>query len=338
MANNISNVFDIYFDKDFPRLYEDVEGGQAKSFIFSCEYGCVSHNFIQRQIPNTLCDATYYDLITAYGYGGPIIEKVVANKYSYEESKKKLIASFDEEFSRYCKDNNIVSEFIRFHPWANNAIDFQGIYDIEKIRNTIATDLENYPDFFNEEYSKGCRKNIRQAINKGVKIEIIEKPDSLESFKNIYFSTMQRNGAADYYYFDDKYFDECINLYRDNILLVNAIYEDKIIAAGFYFVWNKVVHIHLSGTLSEYLFLSPAYVLRYFVTVWANQNGYKLIHHGGGRTNDAEDNLYKFKKQFGKHTEFPFYIGKKIWNQEVYDKLSKGKAFDTSFFPAYRSR
>jgi hypothetical protein len=68
------------------------------------------------------------------------------------------------------------------------------------------------------------------------------------------------------------------------------------------------------------------------VTVWASQNEYKLVYHGGGRTNDAEDNLYKFKKQFGQHTEFPFYIGKKIWNQDIYDKLCEKCSFDEAFF------
>ena len=64
-----------------------------------------------------------------------------------------------------------------------------------------------------------------------------------------------------------------------------------------------------------------------------------MIHHGGGRSNDEEDALYKFKKQFGKNTQLDFYIGKKVWNREVYDRLCEKVNADrsSSFFPLYRS-
>ena len=325
---------DIYFDNDFPKLYEKIEGGRTIKFSFKCEYGSIRHNFLSRPIPELINGIQYFDAITAYGYGGPIIESLID-----EGEKPKLLGAFEKAFSVYCEKNNIVSEFVRFHPIFGNGKDFAEVYNTEHDRNTVATNLKDYPDFLNEEYSKGCRKNIRQALNKGVTVEIIEKPESLDEFKEIYYSTMDRNNASEYYYFQEGYFEKCLNLYRDSILLVKALYEGKVIAAGFYFVWDKMVHIHLSGTLSEYLFLSPAYILRYGVTDWAQKNGYELIHHGGGRSNSEEDSLFKFKKQFGKNTEYPFYIGKKIWNKPVYDELCRiTNTGETGFFPAYRKR
>ena len=41
------------------------------------------------------------------------------------------------------------------------------------------------------------------------------------------------------------------------------------------------------------------------------ENGFHLVHHGGGVTNDEADSLYQFKKRFGKNTEFRFCVGKK---------------------------
>ena len=123
---------------------------------------------------------------------------------------------------------------------------------------------------------------------------------------------------------------------------MEALYENKIIAAGVYFISNGTIHIHLSGTLSEYLYLSPAYLLRYATTLWGKENGYVLIHHGGGRTNSSDDTLYKFKKQFGVHTEFDFYIGKKVFDWEVYKKLVEIRkqenpyCVESDFFPQYR--
>ena len=112
----------------------------------------------------------------------------------------------------------------------------------------------------------------------------------------------------------------------------------KTIAAGLYFIYNDVIHIHLSGTLTEYLYLSPAYILRYAVTLWGIENGYKIIHHGGGRSNAEDYSLYTFKRNFAKVYDVDFYIGKKIWNEEVYDKLCEMKNITEKdgFFPAYR--
>ena len=75
---------------------------------------------------------------------------------------------------------------------------------------------------------------------------------------------------------------------------------------------------------------------------WGKEHGYRFIHHGGGRTSDPEDPLFRYKKKFGKNTEFEFYIGKKIWNQNVYDalvekRLEQGIIEDDGFFPRYRA-
>src|SRR5699024_2741291 len=120
---------------------------------------------------------------------------------------------------------------------------------------------------------------------------------------------------SEYYYFNEDYFNKCVKYFKENIILVKAIYEGKTIAMGFYFVVNNIIHSHLSGTLSEYLYLSPAYIIKYATTLWGKENGYHLIHHGGGTTNDENDGLLKFKSKFGQHTFFDFSIGTKVWNR-----------------------
>ena len=323
---------DIYFEPNYGRLYEKIEKGKATVFKYEDEDGLISNQFLLRKIPIEIDKNKYFDIVTPYGYGGPIIE------ICKEGRKKELVKKYYKNFQRYCNDTNIVSEFVRFHPITNNAKDFKEMYNAQCIRKTLGTNLKDFEDPVKSEFSKSCRKNIRQAINKEISYKITKGPDDLNTFRKIYYSTMDRNHATDYYYFPEQYFDEILKSFKENIILVEAIFEGKTIASGLYFIYNKIIHIHLSGTLSEYLYLSPAYILRYAVTLWGKQNGYELIHHGGGRSNSEEDSLYKFKKQFAKNTEFDFYIGKKIWNEEVYEKLcnfayvKKGE----DFFPAYR--
>lgn len=176
------------------------------------------------------------------------------------------------------------------------------------------------------------------ALKSGVSYKITRNPNNIDSFKKIYYSTMDRNQASEYYYFDDEYFKECIDYFGNNILYIEVIHDNIPIAAAFYFVYRNTVHAHLSGTLREYLKHSPAYVIKYATASWAQENGIDLIHYGGGTSNSEEDMLYKFKKKFTNDTIFKFYVGKKIWNKESYEKLSKINGCDEEgdFFPSYR--
>lgn len=324
---------DIYFEENYGKLYEETENGKTEIFKYEDANGIITNQFIKRIIPIDI-GKQYYDITTPYGYGGPIIEE-------YKKNKDELVNNYEKAFREYCNNNDIVSEFIRFHPIFNNALDFKSVYNVIYLRKTLGTNLEIYEDPIVSEFSKSCKKNIRQCKNKGIDFRVTESPTimEIEKFKNIYYVTMDRNDASDFYYFKDEYFEKLLKYFSDNILTVEAIYEGKTIAMGLYFIYNKILHIHLSGTLTEYLYLSPAYMLRYGATLWAKEHGYKLIHHGGGRSNSSEDSLYLFKKNFAKNTEFDFYIGKKIWNKEIYDKLCEEKHIDPEkidFFPAYR--
>lgn len=324
---------DLYYKPEYAKLYEKVENGKAVRWRYEGEKGSVLHQFILREIPHLVNGETWYDIVTPYGYGGPVIETLQDGC-----TKEQLVSAFEQAFAQYCKEYKIVSEFVRFHPMLNNAVDFQRMYSAQCIRHTLGTDLTISDDPIATEFSRSCRKHIRQALNKGVSWRVTEKPENIDKFKGIYYSTMDRNHAQEYYYFDDTYFHQCLETLRENIIFVEAIYEEKTIAAGLYFVCDGIIHIHLSGTLSEYLYLSPAYVLRYAIAQWGTEHGCRLIHHGGGRSNSPEDTLYSFKKQFAKNTEFDFYVGKKVWNHEMYEALcvQTGNTSQTEFFPAYR--
>src|SRR5699024_5576198 len=268
-------------------------------------------------------------IVTPYGYGGPLV--VEGNDMDA------LVKEFEKEFHKYCEENNIVSEFVRFHPIDKNHINFNAVYETTYLRKTVGTNL-SFDDPFLEEFSKSTRKAIRRVLQEDVEYQIIESPTDISSFMNVYYSTMDRNEASDYYYFDKEYFESCMEDFKNQIIIVNVLYENKVIASSFNFLSNDRLHVHLSGTLTEYIKHSPAYIIKYATMKWAKDHGFSLIHYGGGTSNDVDDNLFKFKKKFGKSTEFDFYIGKRIWNQEIYDLLCETKKVDkdSKFFPAYR--
>lgn len=323
---------DIYFCEAYGKLYERAEGGRAVCFCYDGAEGCVRHLFILREIPIAAEGGPWYDTVTPYGYGGPLMTRV-GEGYT----KKDLEGAFDKAFSAYCAEQRIVCEFVRFHPILQNALDFRETYNAVCIRHTLGTDL-TLDDPVGEEFSKECRRKIRRASNAGVCFRVTEAPADLSVFREIYYATMDRNGAGEYYYFDEQYFADCQRELGQHLLLAEAVLEGKTVAAGLYFAYGDTVHIHLSGTRSEYLYLSPACILRHGITLWAKERGFSMIHHGGGRSNAEDDALYSFKRQFAQKTKFDFYVGKRIWNKTAYNALCQAaNAEEGEFFPAYRA-
>ena len=326
----MNKVKDIYFDENYGKLYEKVEKGEACVFECHTDNGIIINQFIKRKIPLAIDGVEYFDIVTPYGYGGPYIKEC--------SNKELLLKDYEQEFQKYCLKNNIVSEFVRFHPLFNNEQDFLSIYDAKFNRYTLGTNLKDFDDPVQEEFSKSCRKTIRQVLRENITFEIEKSPSDLEEFKRIYYLNMERKEADDYYFFDDEYFNNILKYYQDHIVLAKSMYNGKIIACGLYFVVNGFIHAHLSGTDTKYLYLSPAYILKYGTALWGKENGYEIIHYGGGTSTSLEDPLFVFKSKFAKNTKLEFWIGKKIWNEEIYSKYCQmvNVSSDEEYFPAYR--
>lgn len=325
---------DIYFQRDYGRLYEQIEQGTCEVFEFRHPLGNVSHLFIKRLIPVSINEEPYYDISTPYGYGGPRVTDC------QEIHKCQVIQGFHDAFEEYCRKENIVCEFVRFHPLFANAEDFKSCYELTFRRFTTGTNLKDYDDPIKSEFSKSKQKSISKALAAGVEYRVTVNPPDLEDFKRIYHSTMTRKKADSVYYFNDAYFEELLDCLGEHVLLVEVLFEGKPIAIGLNMVYGKFIHIHLSGTVAEYHHLSSAFVMRYALVKWGKENGMDLIHEGGGITGEVDDPLYLFKKQFGKNTEFTFHVSYKIWNQKIYDLLCQtvGAENRAGVFPAYRSK
>lgn len=324
------NYPDIYFEPDYAELYE-TEENRAVEYRFECEYGFITNLFLKRQIDIKLPDEVqYFDIVTPYGYGGPVIH--------WTNDKEKLIQAYMDDFGRYTEKEHIIAEFVRFHPILGNGVDFKEVYKSIFDRKTVGTNL-TYDDVVAKEFSKHKRKDIRKALkNPEIRYEVTENPSTLQDFLKIYYSTMDRDKADDYYYFKPDYFQTMLEKFREHITAGRVFLGDQLIAMGVYFRYGKYLHAHLSGTLSEYLDYSPANILKYALAVYGHENGYEVIHYGGGTSRSPENGVYKFKKEFGKNTEFDFYIAKKVWNEEIYKQICStvGADVNSDFFPAYR--
>lgn len=266
----------------------------------------------------------YFDLSSPYGYGGFIIEG---------EDYKKVNKSYEE----YCKKNNIICEFVRFHLLENYQEKYDG--DAINIKHNIIRKLDMNPEEMLMDFEHKVRKNIKKANRNNLQIQIDENGKTLEEFLRIYYSTMDRNHAEQEYYFDKSFFKK-LNEMKENIVYFNVIYEGKVISTELVVYSPNNCYSYLGGTLSEYFDLRPNDFLKYEIIKWAYNKGINNFILGGGYGGE-DDGIYRYKKSFAPNGIYDFYIGKNIFDKRIYKKLVKireenGK-IDKNFFPIYRS-
>lgn len=276
-------------------------------------------HFQGKLIPNTI-----FDFSSPYGYGGWLIE-------GYEISQLFI------EYEGWCRENGIVSEFIRFHPVLENHIKVAEYYDIVTLGNTVTLDLAS-PEVVWANLTSKNRNVIRKARKNDIKIYHGHYPEIYEIFREIYNSTMDKDNADEYYYFGSDFFKSILEDLPQNAQVFYAEYSGKIIAASIILMVNGRMNYHLSGSLREYSTLAPTNLLLYEAALWGCANGCKTFYLGGG-VGSKEDNLFKFKKAFYRGENLKkFHIGKKIFKQEMYDELVNmrdGVSAD-GYFPEYR--
>lgn len=275
---------------------------------------------------------TFFDLSTPYGYGGFIFD----GNLSIEN-----IIELNNTYTNYCFENNIISEIVRFHPVLENSKVCHDLYEILDLGKTITIDLESKEKIWSNLSGKN-RNVIRKSIKSGVKVYWGRSQELVNQFIPLYNSTMRRDNAIDYYYFNASFYESILNDFKFNNMFFYAVFEDKIISSSMILFGNKNMHYHLSASDKEYQFLAATNLLLYEAACWGYENGYKKFHLGGG-LGSKEDSLFKFKEAFYKKSETYFSIGKKIFNPEKYDELLKIRGLDfnnsnTTYFPQYRKQ
>ncbi|MDD4774101.1 MAG: GNAT family N-acetyltransferase [Eubacteriales bacterium] len=318
ITQGISDAGDIYYNESYGKSYEDIEKGEYIKFEFISNRGTVLHPFIKRPLPWLIDGKQYYDIVTPYGYGGPLIIKLSGNE-------NELMSDFASAFNTYCVCNDIICEFIRFHTLYENHRYCGNIYNIAYKRRTIAIDLTD-PNYYDTQFNAKCRNRVRKAIKNGIIIEPDRELNTIDTFAEIYYMTMTRNCAEDCYFFSKDYFHGIRNNLAGSALLVNAKYEGQIIAASLSLYTVKgFAHCHLTATNPDYYPLAANNLILKTVCDMLRTYGCTWLHLGGGLSSAEDDPLFKFKRTFGRGDKNfkDFYLGNRVINNEIYDKAIK---------------
>ena len=292
MLHGDGDIFLVYYEKNNERFCY---------VVMQSDIAC------SEQFSGSLPKQKYYDWETPYGYGGPLTDTPISDETQL---------AFKKEIEAYCREHNIVSQFVRFHPLLRNYDVLPLIIETRYLRDTIFM-VTNNPEQIMADMDSKNRNMVRKAQKNGVTIVKKEISD-VEDFISMYNETMQKNDAEEYYTFQKSYFDSLTTM-QDNAFVLYAMYEDIPISGSIMYYNDRYMHYHLSGSRTEYRKFSPSNLLLYEAACWASENGIKQFHLGGGMAPD--DSLFGFKKQFNKNGRASFVVGRTVFDQEAYEKL-----------------
>lgn len=324
IVKSFSN-WDIYYLNEYAESFKIHGDGEPYLIYFEFDKGKIAFVVFQNDISNlkyfkdSLEYGKYFDWTSPYGYGGPLVDG---------EVKEEDVLLLKDYLCDYALQNGIISLFFRYHPLLKNEKIFEKICNNINLKKSVYVDTDSI-ELIWKNMTPNNRNMVRKAEKSGVKI-LIDKGERIKEFIDIYKQTMNIKSADTYYYFEDTYFDYIIKKFRNNVIFFYAEYEGKIISASIFFYNDTYIHYHLSGTLQEYRNLASVNLLLTKAAEWAAEQGIKQLHLGGGV--EAEDSLFKFKKNFNRNGMVDFYIGSTIFNREAFDYLvNLRKEVDSSF-------
>ncbi len=302
---------DIYLTHMYGQITEISDKGEWQVAIW--DNGRIIYPYLKKPIKYD--NKTYYDLQSPYGYSGIFCDETVTEEEFLE---------FRKEFLINGKKKGYLTEFIRFSPYLNNKL--FGFYQLKS--QTVGIDLQEYP----EKSSKRHRRYVKKALTHGYQGQVeVANTENINQFVVLYEKTMDRLNAKPYYYFSKEYYQKLLEYLKDHLIIVTVKKGNHLVASAIYFQWKPYLHYHLGGSDEDHLKYGINNFLHHVVASYGKENGYQLVHLGGG--NKKGDSLFEFKKSVGNKL-FDYYLGKNIINPEIYNKLSQYRP-DSDHFPCY---
>lgn len=304
---------DVYYLPEYHRAYELNGDGLAQALCAKRGDDHFFYPFLLRSIDrvgDVLVNNSWCDIETVYGYSGPLSTT----------ADPAFLREVWELVHEWCHHKNAIAEFIRFDPLLDNSTFVDQSYRVKLDRETVVMKLDCSEDELWNNYPGGQRAKIKKAIAGGLRCEELSLPEGLTAFADIYEKTMDRVGAADYYYFSRTYLDRLATGLGKRLRLF-AVYDNaRILAAALFFTFDNVIHYHLGGSEAAARELRPNNLLFHGVAQWGREHGYRWLHLGGGRTSLSDDSLLRFKGTFSTLRR-SFYTGRKVHNPAVYESL-----------------
>jgi len=266
------------------------------------------------------------DLITPYGYGGPVTA-----------GTDPPVAQFAGAYDEWCRACSAVSTFALFHPlYANQQLDLG--FQIEPLAGTIAWELAPGVDLLAAMH-RHHRRMVRRALSAGAEVRVVActrgDVNALTEFRRLYTETMQRARADAFYLFGDAYWSAL----ADGVPMVSVeVWQgSEQLAGALGLTGTPWLHYHLGASSEPGRNLGASHLALYALARWGQEQGYSHLHLGGG-VGGRRDSLFLYKQRFAPGGEIPAAIGKAVHDPGCYRELTgRPDVSFEGFFPAYRA-
>ena len=320
------NQQDVFFHPGFAKTCQSTlyKKHLVKCAIWNCKKGKILYPFVQRNF----LESSHTDITGLYGRGG-LVQDV---------NDKDELNAFHSAFREYCIDVGILCSFDRFHPKLENHLFTDKLTKLYDIGDFVVLSLEESIEQIESQFKHNHRKSIKKAERQNVSFFYEENLGHLDDFLTIYKSTLKRNNANNFYYFEDKFYQEIQKNLQGNFIFYYAMVDSKIISCELVLFDSLFAHSYLGGTLADYMpYGANVFLKREIIRDIKKRNVlYYLL--GGGVNKD--DGIYKYKLWFAPSGSCKSYIGGVIYNQKSYNDLkkymdSKNFSYDTKRIQFY---
>ncbi len=326
---------DFYHLPDYHRLAEERGEGTAHLFTYRDGDYTIALPLLLRPLEASNGEA-WSDATSVYGYAGPLA--------SHADMPASVVRTFQGALKDALIARRVVAVFSRLHPLIAQAGILAGIGECRSAGQTVAIDLQLPLEAQWAQYRGAFKTRINKLRRDGVVCLRDEDRHHLGDFVNIYHETMRRVDAHGSYFFDEDYFVHLASGLGPKLQLFVVTVGGRVAAASVVTICEGIVQYHLGGTGDAFLNLSPMLLLLDTVRLWANEQGARALHLGGG-VGAREDSLFHFKAGFSDRRHH-FSTWRWVVNPEVYAKLSRERLrtdlaagrepISADYFPAYR--
>lgn len=319
----------VYHSPDYIRVLEGQCGDRAELFLFGNEDRFAYYPFFRRSLGDLpfvkgagtgLSDCS--DIVTSWYYGGPLVSK----------EDDELIDRFRLEFGEYCRDQRIVSEFIRFDPYVGNDRYVTGSVKVWNDREVVFINLQLSESDIVNGYDRKCRKNIRRARDAGVQVRFQWTEADIKKFHEIYDSEMKRKCAPKKYFFPTEFFFDLLSSVNGSVL--TTIYVGGSFAGGSLVIQQgEMVSDYLRATDPSFWNLRINDYVVHRNAMFFKERGARIYDLQGGR-----EGVFRFKRAFSSSTLW-FRVGSCIHLPEEFRELCRlAPSLSEDFFPPYREK
>jgi hypothetical protein len=273
-----------------------------------------------------------WDATSPYGYGGP---------FAWGEGPRDD-GAFWRAHADWCREERLVSTFARLSLFPEELAAIPG--PVEEVSPNVVIGLGGGRDELWNGYEPKIRRWVATAEKAGLEVEVDEDGRRLDSFLRIYESTMDRHGAASWYYFPRAFFEAIVRLLHGQFALFCTLSNGEAVSSDLVLLSAERVYYFLGGTLASAFPLGPNYLLKHRIAVWALEHGKKSCVLGGGY--EPHDGLLRYKRAFARRGVVPFRVARLIHDEQACRDLLTLRAASegagpweprAGFFPPYRS-